>query len=142
MKLTATDYMIVEDGEYPATFAAYEPRTTEFGDAILLSFELSDPDNHGTIVSSLASKKMSPKSKLRGWIEGMLGRPLEPAEEVDLDSLLGTKVMLYVSTADTETGTFNPSETSRPMRRTAPVTRAAHQPPHDDESPFDSSVPF
>ena len=119
MKITASDYVVVEEGEYAAKFTGYEERTTEFGDAVMFCFALLDEENNGTEIKALASKKLTPKAKMRGWIEGMIGRALENKEEVDLDDLVGRKVMLYISVADTDKGLYNRVDKIRVPRRKA-----------------------
>ena len=134
MKLTAKDYVTVDEGEYPAAFAGYEEKTTEFGDAILMAFTLRDEEHNGVEIKGLASKKLSPKSKLRGWIEGMVGHVLEAGEDVDLDDLVGRKVMLYISVADTDKGMFNRIEKIRiPKRKAKPVPVVEDE--DEDETP-------
>ena len=148
MKLTANDYVTVEEGEYPAKFIGYEEKTTEFGEAVQFSFMLLDEENNGTEVRGLASKKLTPKSKMRGWIEGMLGRALEPREEIDLDDLLDRKVMLYVSVDDTERGIWNRIEKIRvPKRKPRPVVEdddeeEAPRPKKRAPAPETEEVPF
>ena len=119
MKYTTTDYEIVEEGEYPAVFSGYEERSTEFGDAVMFSFTLRDEEHSGSEIRGLASAKLTPKAKMRAWVEGIMGRALENKEEVDLDDLVGRKVMLYLSVADTEKGMFNRNEKIRVPRRKA-----------------------
>jgi hypothetical protein len=148
MKLTANDYVTVEEGEYPAKFVGYEEKTTDFGEAVQFRFMLTDEENNGTEIRGLASKKLSPKSKMRGWIEGMLGRALEPREEIDLDDLLDRKVMLYVSVDDTERGMWNRIEKIRvPKRKPRPVVEdddeeEAPRPKKRQAAPETEEVPF
>jgi hypothetical protein len=137
MKLTATDYTVIEEGEYPAQLAKVEELEMSFGPTIKMTFSLLDEDNRGTEVSGLASKAMSPKAKLRGWVEGMLGRALEKGEEIDLESLIGTKVMLYVSVSDTDKGMFNRIEKVRlPRRKVAPKPAPVVADVESEDVPF------
>jgi hypothetical protein len=121
VKIKATDYVTVDEGEYPARFAGYEERTTEFGDAVQFKFVLLDEEHSGVEIRGLASKKLSPKSKMRGWVEGMIGRVLEPGEEIDLDDMIDRKVMLYLAVEDTDKGLFNRIEKIRVPKRKAPA---------------------
>lgn len=140
LTLTAQDYSVVEDGEYPAKFISYEERTTDFGPTVILQFELLDEEHRGVGLSGMASQKLTPKAKLRGWIEGMLGRTLETGEDVNLDALIGTKVMLYVVTQDTEKGLFNRIEKIRvPKKKTKPAPKPVAV---EEEEEEDESVPF
>lgn len=140
LTLTAQDYTTVEDGEYPAQFTGYEERDTQFGKTVILQFELLDEENRGTQLSGMASQKLTPKAKLRGWIEGMLGRTLEAGEDVNLDALIGTRVMLYVTTEDTDKGLFNRIEKIRlPKKKT---TASKPTPKVLTESEENDGVPF
>ena len=141
LTLTAEDYTVVDDGEYPAKFAGYEQKTTEFGPAVILTFELQDEENRGVAVSGMASQKLTPKAKLRGWVEGMMGRALETNESVDLDDLIGRKVMLYITTQDTDKGMFNRIDKIRvPKRKPAPAKPKSVEPEPEDEEEDD--LPF
>jgi hypothetical protein len=139
LTLTAQDYTTVEDGEYPAKFAGYEEKDTQFGKTVILQFELLDEENRGVPLSGMASQKLTPKAKLRGWIEGMLGRALETGENVNLDALIGTKVMLYVTTEDTDKGLFNRIEK---IRKPKAKGKPAPKPVVEDEDEEESDIPF
>jgi hypothetical protein len=141
LTLTAQDYTTVEDGEYPAKFAGYEEKDTQFGKTVILQFELLDEENRGVPLSGMASQKLTPKAKLRGWIEGMLGRPLETGENVNLDALIGSKVMLYVTTEDTDKGMFNRIEKIRKPKSKA-AAKPAPKPVVEDEDEEESDIPF
>lgn len=141
LTLTAQDYTVVEDGEYPAKFAGYEEKDTQFGKTVILQFELLDEENRGVPLSGMASQKLTPKAKLRGWIEGMLGRALETGENVNLDALIGTKVMLYVTTEDTDKGLFNRIEKIRkPKAKGKPAPKPVVE--EEDEEEGDDDIPF
>jgi hypothetical protein len=139
LTLTAQDYTVVDDGEYPAKFTGYEERTSDFGPAVVLQFELADEEHRGIGLSGMASQKLTPKAKLRGWIEGMLGRALEPGESVNLDALVGSKVMLYVITEDKEKGMFNRIEK---IRKPKSKGKPAPKPVVEDEEEGDDDIPF
>jgi hypothetical protein len=140
LTLTASDYTVVDDGEYPAKFTGYDARETQFGDAVIMSFELMDEEHHGITVSGMASQKLSPKSKLRGWIEGMLGRALAVGENVNIDALIGSKVMLYITTEDTDKGMFNRIEKIRVPKKKA--AKPAPKPVVEDEEEEEDDLPF
>ncbi len=140
LTLTAQDYTTVEDGEYLAQFTGYEEKDTQFGKTVILQFELLDEENRGTPLTGMASQKLTPKAKLRGWIEGMLGRTLEAGENVNLDALIGTKVMLYVTTEDTDKGLFNRIEKIRLPKRKSTAPKPAPKAPAEGEE--GDGVPF
>ena len=139
LTLTAQDYTVVDDGEYPAKFVSYEERTSDFGPAVILSFELMDEEHRGVALSGMASQKLTPKAKLRGWIEGMMGRALKAGEDVNLDALIGSKVMLYIITEDKDKGMFNRIEK---IRRPKSKAKPAPKPVVEDEEEGEDDLPF
>ena len=139
LTLTAQDYTVVDDGEYPAKFTGYEERTSDFGPAVVLQFELADEEHRGISLSGMASQKLTPKAKLRGWIEGMMGRALEAGENVNLDALIGSKVMLYVVTEDKDKGMFNRIEK---IRKPKPKAKPAPKPVVEEEEEEADDLPF
>jgi|GEM_PF-4153317 len=95
-----------------------------------------------------SSTLMTPKAKLRGWIESIEGRELDDDEEYDLDSLIGRKVTITVGRSNTGkhkviqvTAYGNPAQTAMPSATPEPepeaVSVAAGAPDFDDEDdPF------
>jgi len=140
LTLTAQDYTVVDDGEYPAKFVGYEERTSDFGPAVILNFELLDEEHRGIGLSGMASQKLTPKAKLRGWIEGMMGRALKAGEDVNLDALIGSKVMLYVITEDKDKGMFNRIEKIRKPKKAKPAPKPVIV--EEDEEEEDDDIPF
>ena len=138
LTLTAEDYTVVDDGEYPAKFVNYEERETQFGKTVILHFELLDEEHQGMTLSGMASQKLTPKAKLRGWVEGFLGRALESGEVVNLDDFIGRKVLLYVTTDDTDKGLFNRIEKIRVPKKKATATPAVKLSSEEEEE----EVPF
>lgn len=137
LTLTAQDYTVVDDGEYPAKFVSYEEKESDFGPAVVLQFELLDEEHRGIALSGMASQKLTPKAKLRGWVEGMIGRALESGENVNLDDLIGSKVMLYIVTEDKDKGLFNRIEKIRkPKSKTKPVPKPVVEEEEEEELPF------
>ena len=135
MKYTTIDYEVIEEGQYPAIFTGYEERTTEFGDAVMFCFALRDEEHNGLEIKGLASAKLTPKAKMRAWVEGIMGRALENKEEVDLNDLVDRKVILYLSIADTEKGMFNRIEKIRVPRRKAKRAPVVEEEEEEEEAP-------
>ena len=121
MKLQTKDYETLDEGEYSAKLTGYEEKEGDFGPFLLLTFSVLDEEHAGSTVTAMASKKLGPKCKLRGYVEGMLGRALESKEMVDMDDFIDRKYMIYVGVKDTDTGLFNVVEKIRlPKRKAAP----------------------
>lgn len=111
---------------YMAKFTGYEEIVTEYGPAVKLYFLITEGAEKDKIVNGLASipaNGLTPKSKLRIWIEGMLGRKLAGVtEEIDLDKLIGRPCRLNLSvTEGAKGGQFNRIESILPPRSTKPV---------------------
>jgi len=89
------EFTVLEPDVYDATFTRYEQVDTQFGPGLKLYFNVMNPaDGQPVEVSGLCSipqNGLTPKSKLRGWLQGMLGRNLAGSnEEIDLDRLIST----------------------------------------------------
>ncbi len=68
-------------------------------------FFSSETENGEDEVVGLASLPknggaMSPRSKLRGWLEGIRGKPFAEGEQVDIDQLRGAECRLLLSTEE------------------------------------------
>ena len=135
MKLQAKDYEILDEGEYAAKFTGYEEKEGDFGPFLLLAFAILDEEHAETTVTAMASKKLGPKCKLRGYIEGMLGRTLESKEEVELDDFIGRKVMVYLGVKDTDTGLFNIVLRIRVPRRKAKPAPVIEEEEEEEQAP-------
>ncbi len=97
------NFTILEPDVYEATFTKYEEMDLEFGPALKLFFVINDMVTEEgapiTIdgIASVPKNGLTPRCKLRGWLEGMLGRALAgSSEEVDLDNLIGAQCRLTV----------------------------------------------
>lgn len=124
------NFTILDPDVYEATFKKYEEMDLEFGPALKLFFEIKDmvTEEGGPVtidgIASVPKNGLTLKSKLRGWIEGMLGRNLAGSnEEVDLDALIGTDCRLTVEQVtkgtreDGSPKVFNNITTILPFRR-------------------------
>lgn len=127
--VTATEYVTLPAGEYQARVKDVQTSAAQHGPIVKIYFEiLGDPDYAGEVVSGLASLTFSPKSKLRGWVEGLTGRTFEPGDPFDTDELKGLACRITLIEHETPDGTFNriiavmPPERPRPPRRQAPAS--------------------
>jgi hypothetical protein len=74
-----------------------EPQTGEFGDYIFLRAEVTRGPKKGVEFAGVASYKLGPKTKLRGWLESILGREFHPNEQVDLDDFVGREATFQLT---------------------------------------------
>ncbi len=98
MKIAVSNYQVLPADVYPATLKGILEKDSDYGPAVLLEFVISDGEYAGQEVSGMASATLSRKAKLRGWVEGMMGKAL-PADmtELDMDKLIGRSCRLNVS---------------------------------------------
>lgn len=131
--LTATDFELLDAGTYGIELARIgDPQDGDFGRFIRLTFKVRDAADWEPLFSSngdefeldaQASYKLGQKTKLRGWVEALLGRPLESGEELDLDSLVGKRALAgIIQREGTQGGTFNNIATIAPLpKKRAPA---------------------
>ena len=94
-----SDYEPMDIGSYQAVFTRYEEDEMEHGPVFKLYFKITnDEEYEGKELSRLVSQKFNPKSNLFQTVQGLLGRPIRPGEEIDLDDLWGVRVSLTSAT--------------------------------------------
>jgi len=82
----------VPEGIYVVKLTKLEPTThPQWGDSIRWTFDISEGDHTGTAVTAMSSTKVSPKSKIFGWVQAF-GHLMDPGEEFDLTQLIGKTV--------------------------------------------------
>lgn len=130
----------VEDGEKPVTIAGYsdpfELTSDKWGTSIMirLMFEIGDGhDQAGGQFSTMFGFKAGPKAKLREVIEAALGRDLKAGEELDLDGLIGARLVLNTHGEVNSLGnTITKYVSCRPAKPKAAKAKAS--PAWDDEA--------
>jgi hypothetical protein len=112
------NYEPMEPGSYEAIFMRYEGDEMEHGPVFKLFFEITnDHEYEGKELSRLVSQKFNPQSHLFQTVQGLLGRPIRPNEEIDLDDLVGRPCVLNVGHNVKERGTFEYIEGVNPAQR-------------------------
>jgi hypothetical protein len=92
-------------GSYSAEFVKAEPfeeNVDRFGPAVLLVWRILDGKDAGEEATRICSAKLNAKTNLFKLACGLNGGPIEPGEEVDLESFYGTKGLVVVE--ETEGG--------------------------------------
>ena len=118
------DYEPMEIGSYEAVFTRYEEDEMEFGPVYKLYFKIIDDEEYeGKELSRLVSQKFNPKSNLFQTVQGLLGRPVRPGEEIDLDALIGRTCVLNIGHNVKERGTFEQIDGVNPARKRKPKPR-------------------
>lgn len=89
IKIKYAEMKPVPEGQYVARLDGLEPITSTYGDSVKWTFTIQSPAEHaGSQVTALSSTKVSPKSKMFGWLQAF-GVMMKPDEEFDLEQLLG-----------------------------------------------------
>ncbi len=118
MKLKADDYKPMEPGDYRAQFTGYEEvEEGAHGPFVKYFFTVLDEEHAGRSLKGVTSTAFNPKSKSWAWIHALLGRPIERGEEIELDDLVGRKVVLDIDHQQTDRGTFERIAGVRPIRK-------------------------
>lgn len=95
----------VPAGNYTAKFVGIDPydEHSEYGEGVILRFEIVGGDHDGEVATRICSKKMSSKSNLYQFAKSLAGREIEAGETIDFGDFVGQKGMLIV--ADRDNGT-------------------------------------
>src|SRR3712207_4726958 len=132
-----SNYEPMDIGSYEAVFTRYEEDELEFGPVYKLYFKITnDEEYEGKELSRLVSQKFNPKSNLFQTVQGLLGRPIRPGEEIDLDDLLGRPCVLNIGHNVKERGTFEQIDGVNPARR----RKAKFQPEPSEEDQEDDEL--
>jgi hypothetical protein len=128
------DYEPMEIGSYEAVFTHYEEDNMEFGPVFKLYFEITnDEEYEGKELTRLVSQKFNPKSNLFQSVQGLLGRPVRPGEEIDLDALIGRPCVLNIGHNVKERGTFEQIDGVNPARRKKAKAEPEPEPEEADD---------
>ena len=134
-----SDYEPMDIGSYEAIFTRYEEHEMEFGPVYKLFFQITnDEEFEGKELSRLVSQKFNPKSNLFQTVQGLLGRPIRPGEEIDLDDLVGRPCVLNIGHNVKERGTFEQIDSVNPARK----RKQRPQPEPEDEDDGLDGAPF
>ena len=85
----APDHTPVPSGIYTAQFEGTEQRESERGPYVRWGWRIVSGKSAGRQVFDNTSTNFGPQAKARKRLERMLGRRIEPGEEVDPDDLTG-----------------------------------------------------
>ena len=105
MKFTVSQGSNVPVGHYNAAFAGVEPfsaNAKEYGEGVLLNFEIVEGEHEGEIATRICSQKFSLKSNLYKFAKALAGRDLKPGEDFEFDDYIGAVGLLI--TEETESG--------------------------------------
>jgi hypothetical protein len=106
----------IQDGTYLLEVTTIEETTFEdskFGKkgpqtSVKFTFDLPDvTDEDGSVISltATASARLTPKTKLWGWVEALTGEQLQVGQTVNVDGLVGCRALGLIATEAKEGGT-------------------------------------
>ena len=99
MRLKVSDAS-VPPGNYTAQFSNLETtQHKEYGDGLCWKFRISQGPQTGKTALRFTGRTASPNSACGRIVAGLLGRPLEPDEEIDVDSYVGKTYLIVVEQA-------------------------------------------
>jgi hypothetical protein len=103
LKIKYTEQKAVPEGFYVARLDGLESVTNQFGDSVKWVFTIQAPQDYiGVQVTAMSSTKVSPKSKMFGWLQAF-GVILNPDEEFDIETLLGRVCRIKVKNREKKT---------------------------------------
>ena len=95
----------VPAGAYPARFTSVEPTPPDpakgYGPGLKWSWEVLTGPQAGQKASRTTTANPSPKNAAGKIISGLLGRPLQTGENVDVGSLIGRTYLIVVAEGQT-----------------------------------------
>ena len=100
MKFTMQNTTGVPAGPYSAEYIRAEEFENDYGPGIKLRFKVLDGEHAGEEATRIVSQKLSPKSNLAKFVRALKGGEIEPGEEVDLQSYVGTRGLVVVEEVD------------------------------------------
>jgi hypothetical protein len=95
----------VPPGSYTAEFVRAEEYTNnanDYGPAVLLVWKILNGEHADEETTRIVSPKLNAKTNLFKFVTALNGGPVEPGQQVDLESFYGTKGMVIVE--ETEGG--------------------------------------
>jgi len=111
--ITAQGTEPLPTGEYTVELTAIELSTGQYGDQLRWTFHVPDKGRNLVAYSSLSA---SLASKCMRWAGALLGRPIQPNEQVDFEALVGKTAVAVVVKKRKDDGTeFNAVEDLLPI---------------------------
>lgn len=119
-RLRTAKTLVLPESEYSAKLVGFNDGALAHGPVIYPVFQITSGIYQGELVVGMAKLpgKLTPRTKLRTWIESLLGRELTEDETVDLKSLVGTECYISLIVIKDSLGKqHNRISRIRPVRR-------------------------
>jgi hypothetical protein len=135
LRMRAQDHEPPEQGVYLSKLVDLQEDEGQYGPFVKCYFELLEEGYEGQTIRGQASipESFTAATKMWQWAQALLGRSIQPGEEIDLEDLIGSQCMLTLGHKETERGTFATVEAVNPVRRKKPKEQAPPQPSEFDE---------
>jgi hypothetical protein len=104
---TAEDYEPLPPGLYIGRLLDVESRESANGEYRRWSWEILEGSHAGQKVYANTSTNFGPQAKARQWVENVLGRSLEPGEQIGVEDLVGSRHHLMVENVKRDGRTFD-----------------------------------
>ena len=130
LKLRAQEHEPPDQGVYRAKLVELQEDEGQFGSFVKWFFELLEEDYDGQTIRGQASgpESFTAATKMWQWAQALLGRAIQPGENIDLEDLIGNECMLTLGHKETERGTFATVDAVNPVRRKKPKPQAPPEP--------------
>ena len=117
--IAQTRFECVDAGTYRARVDGVELTEGEFGPQLKFKFGLAEEGFEDVTLLAWASAKLSPKSKLYGWVNALIFAGAGVPADFDLDTgeLVGKECQLLVEVTKKDTGEYNKVKDVLPIRR-------------------------
>jgi hypothetical protein len=88
-------------GNYAAQFSGIESTTNErYGEGLRWKFVVSQGPQAGQVASRVTGLKPSPKNGCGKMLTGLVGRPLDLEEEIEVDQYIGRSYLIVVAPSE------------------------------------------
>jgi hypothetical protein len=135
LKMKAQTHEPPEPGIYRARLVDVQEGEGQFGPFVKWFYELLEEGYEGQTIRDQSSIPETFTAATKTWqrSQALLGRLIQPGEEIDLRDLIGNECMLTLGHKETDHGTFATVEAVNPVRRKKPKKQAPLQPSEFDE---------
>jgi hypothetical protein len=135
LRMRAQQHEPPEPGVYRGRLVDVHESEGQYGPFAKFFFELLEEGHEGQTIRGQASipESFTAATKIWQWAQALLGRPIQPGEEIDLKDLIGNECMLTLGHKETDHGTFATVEAVNPVRRNKPKKQAPPEPSEIEE---------
>jgi hypothetical protein len=96
----------VPAGNYVAKFKGIEPyqdKENKYGEGLRWTWQVEKGPHAGQTASRITGCSPSPKNACGKILSGLLNRPVQPSEEVDINDFVGKSYLIVVGAAESGT---------------------------------------